>query len=101
MMHFSAHRSTPRGSGFRVLPTTALGRLATSLAAIGTTLLLVSTVVSFGAGLGFVTGLAASVTALIAIVRRGERALAVHVALLLPGLFVVAFVLADLLIGLD
>jgi hypothetical protein len=96
-MHRSAHRSSLWGSRLHVLPATPLGRWAVWLAAVGATLGLVSAVEGFGGGLGFLSGLAGSVAALVAIVRRRERALTVYVALLLPGLFVIALVLADLL----
>ncbi len=53
-----------------------------------------------GAFPGFACGLAGGVVALVAIVRRGERALTAFAALL-PFLLVVTFVLAELLIGHD
>lgn len=50
--------------------------------------------------LAFASGLAGGVLALVALTRRGERALAVFAAVL-PLVLVVAFVLAELLVGHD
>jgi hypothetical protein len=49
-------------------------------------------------GEGFACGIAAGVTALVAVFRRGERGLIVFSAIL-PLVAVVAFVLAEVLIG--
>ena len=53
-----------------------------------------------GALLGFASGIAGGVVALVAIVRRGERAPLV-VAAVAPLVLVAAFVLAELLVGHD
>jgi len=53
-----------------------------------------------GAFPGFAAGLADGVAGLVAVFRRGERAVTVFVAIL-PLVFVVVFVLAELLIGHD
>lgn len=53
-----------------------------------------------GAWPGFAFGLAGGVVALVAIFRRGERAITVFAAIL-PLLFVLVFVAAELIIGHD
>jgi hypothetical protein len=53
-----------------------------------------------GAIPGFISGLAGGVVALLAIGRRGERALTVFAAIV-PFALVLLFVLAELLIGHD
>jgi hypothetical protein len=85
----------------RILPTTALGRRAVWLAVASVVLTLLWSVLAAGAALSFLSGLAGSVAALVAIVRRGDRALTVYAAALLPGVLVVVFVLAELLVGHD
>jgi hypothetical protein len=84
-----------------VAPTTRLGRWAVGLLAANVLLVLGWRLTGpAGAFPGFVAGLAGGVVALIAILRRGERAASVFVAVL-PLVFVVVFVLAELLIGHD
>ena len=89
-------------TGHRIafLPTTRAGRRAVALGAASVVLVLAWTVVPAGAALGFLCGLAGGAFALVAILRRGERAALVFVAVL-PLLFVVGFVLAELLVGHD
>jgi hypothetical protein len=94
----------PLGSGRRrrivVLPTTREGTWAAWLALGYLVGMLAWMVLPGGAGLGFLAGIAGGVLALLAIVRRHERAVLVFVAVL-PLLLVVAFVLAELLVGHD
>lgn len=83
------------------LPTTQLGWWAVGLAAANVVLVLGWRLMGpLGAFPGFVFGLSGGVVALVAILRRGERAIAVFAALV-PFLFVVAFVLGELLVGHD
>ena len=77
-----------------VLPTTVLGWRAIGLAVIGIVLVLAWTIVPRGAAFGFACGIAGGVAAIVAI-RRGERALTVFAAVV-PLVFVVAFVVAEL-----
>lgn len=88
-------RKAPRVS---ILPATTLGGWAVGLALAGVVGVLTWSVLPLGASLGFACGLAGGVVGLIAIVRRGERAVSVFLALL-PFAFVVLFVLAELIIG--
>lgn len=92
----------PRSTTHRVavVPTTRLGRWAVGLAIANVVLVLAWTILPGGAALGFACGLAGGVVGLVAIVRGRERALAVFAALA-PFATVVAFVLAELLIGHD
>ncbi len=93
----------PVGKGHRhaILPTTYVGNWAVGLA-------VASIVANFSWKLmgplgGFpslIFGLAGGIVALVAIFRRGERAVTVFAALL-PFLGAVVFVLAELLIGHD
>jgi hypothetical protein len=84
-----------------VLPTTALGKWAIASAVASVVLLLSWTVAGRVGGIpGLALGLAGGVLALVAILRRGERALIVFAALL-PFLNVLVFLLADLLTGHD
>jgi hypothetical protein len=84
-----------------ILPTTRLGRWAVGLAAASFVLVLAWRVMGpAGAVPGFACGLAGGVVALVAIVRRGERAITVFAALV-PLMFVVFFVLAELIVGHD
>jgi len=83
-------------------PTTRLGRWAVGLAAASLVLVPVWTILSAGAAIGFACALAGGIVALIAIFRRGERAITVFAALLpFPFLFVIVFVLAELIVGHD
>jgi hypothetical protein len=82
-------------------PTTRLGKWAVPLAAANVALMLLWLPLKpVGAPLGLLCGLAGGIVALVAIFRRGERAVSVFVALL-PFLFAIVFVLAELLIGHD
>ncbi len=84
-----------------ILPTTRLGRRAVWLAAANVVLMLTwMPTRPVGAPLGLVCGFVGGILALVAIFRRGERAVAVFAAVL-PLLMVVSFVLAELLIGHD
>jgi 4-hydroxybenzoate polyprenyltransferase len=86
---------------FAILPTTYLGKWALALAAASIVLLMSWTLMGRLGGIpGLVLGLAGGVVALVAIFRRGERAVTVFAALF-PFLNVVGFVLAELLIGHD
>jgi hypothetical protein len=58
------------------------------------------TVVQGGAFFGFACGLVGGVVALVAILRHGERAISIFAALV-PFVFVLVFVLAELIIGHD
>jgi len=82
-----------------VLPTTQLGKWAFGLAAVSVVLLFGWSLMGRLGGVpGLAFGLAGGVLALVAIFRRGERALTVFAALL-PFLNVLIFLLAELLIG--
>jgi hypothetical protein len=84
-----------------LLPTTRLGRWAVGLAAANVVLVLGWRLMGpLGAAPGFAAGLVGGVLALVAIFRRGERALIVFAALV-PFVFVVAFVVAELIVGHD
>jgi len=84
-----------------ILPTTRLGRWAVGLAAANVVLVLGWRLMGpLGAMPGFACGLAGGVVAMVAIFRRGERAITVFAALV-PLLLVVAFVLAELIVGHD
>lgn len=85
---------------FPPLPTTRLGRWAVGLAVAYPLLVTAWRILPGGALLGFASGIAGGVLALVAIVRRGERALLVFAAVA-PLVLVVAFVLAELLVGHD
>ena len=79
------------------LPTTRLGRWAIGLALGFFLLSFVTSFVAGGGRLAFLSGIAAGVTALVAVFRHGERGLVVFAAIF-PLVAVVAFVLAQLLI---
>ncbi|HSP72111.1 MAG TPA: hypothetical protein VLN26_07080 [Gaiellaceae bacterium] len=81
-----------------ILPTTRPGTWAAWLAVGYLVLMPAWSVLPGGAALAFASGLAGGVLALVAILRRGERALTVFAAVL-PLAFVVLFVAAELLIG--
>lgn len=83
-----------------IAPTTQLGRWAVGLALAFPVLVSTSSLVPGGAPLGFACGVAGGLLALGSILREGERAASVFAALL-PLVLVVAFVLAELLIGHD
>jgi hypothetical protein len=91
----------PRRAPHPVLATTRLGRWAVWLGVANVVLVLGWRLMGpLGALPGFAAGLAGGVVGLVAVFRRGERAVAVLVAIL-PLVFVVVFVLAELLIGHD
>lgn len=86
--------------GHAILPTTRPGLWAAWLAVGHVVLMPAWRVLPGGAALSFAFGLAGGIVALVAILRRGERALTVFAAVL-PLAFVVLFVAAELLIGHD
>jgi hypothetical protein len=86
--------------GHAILPTTRPGTWAAWLAVGYLVLSPAWRILPGGAIAAFVSGLAGGVCALVAILRRGERALTVFAAVL-PLAFVVLFVAAELLIGHD
>ena len=90
-----------KGRRIAIRPTTRLGRWAVGLGFAFLVLLFSWRLMGpAGALPGFACGLAGGVVALVAIFRRGERAIAVFAALV-PLMFVVAFVLAELIVGHD
>jgi hypothetical protein len=90
-----------RRRGPVIRPTTRLGRWAVGLAAANVVLVLGWRLMGpLGAFPGFACGVAGGILALLALLRRGERALTVFAALL-PSAFVLVFVLAELLVGND
>jgi hypothetical protein len=78
------------------LPTTTLGRWAIGLALGFFFFSFIWTFAPGGGRLAVLSGIAAGVTALVAVFRRGERGLVV-LAAIFPLVAVVAFVLAELL----
>ncbi len=83
----------------RILPVTPFARMGMSLAVVGGILFLMWSVLGpLGAWPGIVLLALGGASSLVAILRHGERSV-VSFALVLPLLFVVGFVLADLLIG--
>ena len=85
---------------FHVRPTTRLGRWAII---VGLGYFLFMPLWSFlpgGAVLAFLCGIAGGVVAIVAVARRGERGLLAYAAIV-PLVLVVAFILAELLIGHD
>jgi cytochrome c oxidase subunit IV len=94
------HRRVPRGRR-PFLPTTPLGKWAAWLAVAYVVLQFAWRLLGpLGAFPSFACGVAGGIVALVAVLRRGERAIAVYAAIL-PLLFVVVFVAAELLIGHD
>jgi len=82
-----------------ILPTARLGSWSVGLGVASFVLVLAWRLMGpLGALPGFVCGLVAGVVALVAIVRRGERALTVFAAIA-PLVLVFVFVLAELIIG--
>ena len=82
-----------------ILPTTRLGRWAVGLGIAYFVLVLGWRLTGpLGAMPGFASGVAGGAIGLVAICRRGERALTVFAAIM-PLVLVVSFVLAELLIG--
>lgn len=94
----TVHEAKARKHRVAILPTTRLGWWAVGLALANVVLVLSWTILPGGAALGFLAGLAGGIVALVAIVRHGERALAVFLAIG-PLVMVVLFLLAELLIG--
>ena len=89
---------TKKGRRLVVLPTTQLGKWAVGLAGASVVLLFGWSLVGRLGGVpGLAFGLAGGVLALVAILRRRERALTVF-AVLLPLLTVLVFLLAELII---
>jgi len=86
---------------FPTWPTTRLGRWAVGLAAANVLLMFGWRLMGpLGGFPGLACGLVGGALALVAVSRRGERALTVYAAIL-PLVFVVLFVLGELLIGHD
>lgn len=83
-----------------VFPAARLGWWAVGLAVASLVLVLAWSLTPAGAFPGFVCGLAGGILALLAIFRRGERAISVFAAAV-PLVMVVVFVLAELIIGHD
>ena len=85
---------------FAVLPTTRLGSWGAGLTVVGFVLLNFAWTLMgrLGGFPGLILALGGGVVVLVAILRRGERAILAF-ASLLPFLSVVAFLLAELLIG--
>ena len=83
-----------------VASTTRLGSWAVRLAAAGIVLFLSWRLIPGGAAAGMVLWLVGGVLALVAILRHQERAIAVF-ATLVPLVFTILFVLAELIIGHD
>ncbi|HEU0336588.1 MAG TPA: hypothetical protein VFR43_08530 [Gaiellaceae bacterium] len=79
-------------------PRTELGQWAVGLAAAWVVLVLAWRALPGGAAFGLACGLAGGTAGVVAIVRDRERAVSVFAAVL-PLLFVVGFVLAELLVG--
>jgi hypothetical protein len=75
-----------------------MGGWAVGLAVAAVLLVIVGALVPGGTRLGVASGIAAGVTGVVAIRRDHERAVTVYAALV-PLVFVVAFVLAELLAG--
>lgn len=90
-------RTSPRKTRrIHFLPTTRRGSWAVGLGGAGIVLTFGWAVVPFGAFPGFILGIAGGVLALVAIIREGERALSVFIAVLFL-LFVVWFLVAEVL----
>ena len=90
--------SIKRQRRITILPTTGLGRWALGLAAALFPFVLAASVVPRGAVLGLACGMAGGVAALTAIVRDGERAVAVFAALV-PLAIAAGFLLAEVVFG--
>jgi hypothetical protein len=78
------------------IPHTKLGWWSVGLAAASVVLIFAWSVLPGGAWLGFLCGIAGGITAVIAIVRKQERALLVWLPIL-PAIFVIYFIAAELL----
>lgn len=99
----AVHQGQPvkKGRRMTILPTTPLGSWSLRLAVAAVVLVLGWRLMGpLGAAPGFALGLAGGVAALVAVLRRGERAITVFAALL-PLAFVIAFLLAELIVGHD
>jgi hypothetical protein len=88
------------GLGVTILPTSTLGRWALVLAGASLPLVFTAALVPRGAALGFACGVAGGAAALTAIIRDRDRAVTVFAAVL-PLVVAVAFVLVEVITGLD
>jgi hypothetical protein len=88
----------PRKHRPAILPTTSLGARAMWLAVAAVVFNFAWRILPGGAALAFACGIASGIVALVAILRRRERAVIAYAAVL-PLIFVVVFILAELLIG--
>jgi hypothetical protein len=93
----TVHETEPRKHGIAILPTTRPGWWAVGLAVAAVALVLSTALAGAGGGLSFASGLAGGIVALVAIFRHRERALTVFLAVVVPPVQVVLFVLAELL----
>lgn len=97
----TVHQRLPVEKRRPILPTTRLGRWAVGLGVANVVLVLGWRLMGpLGGFPGFACGLAGGVVALVAIFRRGERAITVFAAIV-PLVFVVLFVLLELIVGHD
>ena len=96
----ATHRCLPGGTprAFTILPSTRLGWWAVALAATFLPLVLAAGVVPRSAAAGLLAAVAGGSCAVVAITRRGERALAVYAAVV-PLTIAAAFLLAELLLA--
>jgi hypothetical protein len=85
-----------RASRIHVLPESTLGWWAVGSGVLGIALTLAWQLMPFGAWPGFVAQLTGGVLALVAIIRKRDRALTVYVSVM-PMLFVIWFVAVELL----
>jgi len=92
--------STGGDGRLKLWPATRLGKWAVGLGVAFFVFMLGWSVVPGGAFIGLACAVAGGIVALVAILRHGERAIAV-LAMLVPFLLAVVFVLAELLIGHD
>ena len=81
-----------------VAPNTVLGRWAVGLAVANVVGMLAWSILPGGGWMGLAAGFAGGVAALVALIRRHDRAVLVYVAVL-PLVAVVAFLAAELFIG--
>jgi hypothetical protein len=92
----SVHVEHPRR--LTILPTTQRGWWAVGLAAVFLPLVFAAGIVPLAAAIGLLCGLGGGLAAVIAIVRDGERALTVLLAVV-PLVIALAFVLAQVISG--